>query len=253
MTFKGNDIIDRGCHVYPFTFQIPAEDLPSSFKSSSGKIVYKVEAILKRSLKVDSKAKAHFTLVHNGTIHSDLMLKAPQYGNTEKKMKLFSSGAVALDVNIERTGYHQGEGIKVVAYIQNSSSRDIKPKYHLYEKRSYFAKGRRKTRTTDILKEVGDAVPPSAGQAVTRIITIPPATHASILNCKILKREHRLRVSLDVKYASDPEIKLPIVILQASQDPDDACPQYSVLSALPPANGIAGMYPSLTDFNGSSC
>ncbi|XP_076585959.1 arrestin domain-containing protein 3-like [Chaetodon auriga] len=207
-------------------------------------------------MRADSKAKAHFTLVHNGTIDSDLMLKAPQYGNTEKKMKLFSSGAVAMDVNIERTGYHQGEGIKVVANIQNSSSRDIKPKYHLYEKRSYLAKGKRKVRTTDILKEVGDAVPPSGGQAVTRIINIPSATLPSILNCKVLKREYRLRVSLDIKYASDPEIKLPIVILQALQDPDDAYPQFSMFSgssALPPANGIAGMYPSLTDFEGSSC
>uniref|UniRef100_A0A4W6G9V2 Arrestin C-terminal-like domain-containing protein n=1 Tax=Lates calcarifer TaxID=8187 RepID=A0A4W6G9V2_LATCA len=140
---------------------------------------------------------------------------------TDKKMKLFTSGTVGMDVNIERTGFHQGEGIKVVASIQNKSSRDIKPKYCLYRKYSYFAKGKRKVETKDILKEVGEVIPPSADQTVTRIITIPPTTCASILNCNIIKAEYRLRVYLDVKYALDPEIKFPIVILPALQGPDE--------------------------------
>lgn len=91
--------------------------------------------------------------------------------------------------------FFPGEGIKVVASIHNKSSRDIKPKYCLYEKISYFAKGKRRVQTKDILKEVGDAIPPSAGQTVTRTITIPPTTCASILNCNIIKAEYRLRVS----------------------------------------------------------
>lgn len=91
-----------------------------------------------------------------------------------------------------------GEGMKVVASIQNNSSRDIKPKYCLYRKYSYFAKGKRRVETKDILKEVGEIVPPSASQTVTRIITIPPTTGVSILNCSILKAEHRLRVGVSL-------------------------------------------------------
>uniref|UniRef100_A0A8C4IWZ1 Arrestin C-terminal-like domain-containing protein n=1 Tax=Dicentrarchus labrax TaxID=13489 RepID=A0A8C4IWZ1_DICLA len=182
--------------------------------------------------------------------------------NTEKKMKLFTSGAVGMDVNINRTGFHQGEGIKVVASIHNKSSREIRPKYCLYRKYSYFAKGKRRVETKDILKEVGDAIPPSAGQTVTRIITIPPTMGMSILNCRVLKAEYRLRVYLDVKYASDPEIKFPIVILPALQEPDGedvpAYPTYGYEafaspSAPPPPYGTYGMYPSLMDFNGRKC
>lgn len=191
-----------------------------------------------------------------------------------------------------------------MASIQNRSSRDIKPKYCLYKKCSYFAKRKRKVVTKDILKEVGDAIPPSAGQTVTRIITIPPTTCASILNCNIIRAEYRLRVCislprtcqqgcmivmiradvlisppqvyLDVKYASDPEIKFPIVILPALQAPDgehlSAYPSNEALpnsdmpgrssflqnstasgpSAPPPSYGTYGMYPSLTNFNGKS-
>uniref|UniRef100_A0A671TEX9 Arrestin C-terminal-like domain-containing protein n=1 Tax=Sparus aurata TaxID=8175 RepID=A0A671TEX9_SPAAU len=139
---------------------------------------------------------------------------------TEKKLKLFSSGTVSMDANIERTGFHQGEGIKVAASINNKSSRDIKPKYLLYMKISYFAKGKRKLDCKKILKEVDDPIPPSANQAVTRVITIPPDTCVSILNCTILRVEYRLKVYLDVKYAVDPEIKFPVVILPALQGPD---------------------------------
>ncbi|XP_044053677.1 arrestin domain-containing protein 3-like isoform X2 [Siniperca chuatsi] len=253
-------------------------DLPSSFKGSWGKIVYKLEANLSRSMRVDSKAKAQFTLIHKGNLNSDPLLMTPQHGSTDKKMKLFTSGTVGMDVNIERKGFHQGEGLKIVASIQNKSSRDIKPKYCLYKKYSYFAKGKRRVETKDILKEVGDIIPPSAGQTVTRTITIPPTTCVSILNCNIIKAEYRLRVYLDVKYASDPEIKFPIVILPASQGSDwEHPPAYSSYgfeafansdmpggtgfqqnptasgpSAPPLPYGTYGMYPSLTDFHGKS-
>ncbi|XP_073321606.1 arrestin domain-containing protein 3-like [Pagrus major] len=216
---KGS-VNNKGCHVYPFTFQIPAQDLPSSFQDTYGKIVYTLEANLSRPKRADSKAKAQFTLRHNENLNSNPSLMSGQQDITEKKLKLFSSGTVSMDANIERTGFHQGEGIKVVATIYNKSSRDIKPKYLLYMKSSYFAKGKWRLDSKKILKEVGDPIPPSADQTVTRVITIPPDTCVSILNCNILKVEYRMKVYLDVKYASDPEIRFPIVILSALQGPD---------------------------------
>ncbi|XP_059192556.1 arrestin domain-containing protein 3-like [Centropristis striata] len=215
---EGNNV-EKGSHVYPFTFHIPAGNLPSSFQRQCGKIRYSLEAVLSRSMRVATKAKAIFTLTHKADLNSDPLLRTPQQSILDKKMNVFSSGTVGMDVNIQRTGFYQGEGIKVVASIQNRSSRDIRPKYCLYLKHSYFAKKKRKVKTKEILKEVGDVIPPSAGQTVTRIITIPPDTCASILNCNIIKVEYRLRVSLDVKYALDPTIKFPIVILPALQEP----------------------------------
>lgn len=93
-----------------------------------------------------------------------------------------------------------GEGIRVVASIQNKSSREIRPKYCLYMKCSYFAK-KRKLEKRDILKEVGDPIPPLTSHTATRIITIPVTTAGSILNCNILKVEYRLRVSVSITTA----------------------------------------------------
>ncbi|KAG8012097.1 Arrestin domain-containing protein 3 [Nibea albiflora] len=190
------------------------KNLPPSFNGKWGKIVYTLEANLSRSMRTDKKAKAYLTLVHNVDPRSDPVLMTPQGHVTEKKM-LFTSGRVTMDVHIERMGFHQGEGIKVVASILNRSSRDIKPKYCLYMKQSFFSKKKRKLYTKDVLKEVGDAIPPSASPTVTRILTIPPDMEPSILNCEIVRLEYRLRVYLDIKYALDPEIKFPIVILPA--------------------------------------
>ncbi|XP_053727391.1 arrestin domain-containing protein 3-like [Synchiropus splendidus] len=273
---RGNNILRAGNNVFPFTFQIPAQDLPPSFKGSCGKIKYTLKANLSRSMRTDSKAKAVLTVVHQASLNSDPILMSPQHESTSKKMKLFSSGNVSLDVKLERTGYIQGQGIMVVATIENKTSRDIRPKYCLYKKYSYFAKGNRRVETKDIVKEVGETISPLSYQTVSKVITIPPDTCVSIQNCKILKAEYRLRVYLDVKYASDPEIKFPISILPVVPTSDEMAapppaygfdafsqtnfggnvlppaPMYDSPYALPPAYTPYSTYPSLADFNEKS-
>ncbi|XP_029365739.1 arrestin domain-containing protein 3-like [Echeneis naucrates] len=231
--------------------------LPSSFKGSHGKIQYLLTAKLCRPMRSNSKVKTKFTLIHKGNPIGDRMLMVHT-----STCKCCSAS----------TGLKLGQGTKVVAFIQNKLSRDIKPKYFLYKKISYFAEKKR-VETKDILKEVGEAIPPSSSQTVTRIITIPPTTCVSILNCNIIRTQYRLRVYLDVKYATDPQIKFNIVILPALQRGEEEHPPAypgfaafymyggssfpqnqtaSVPSAPPPSYGTYGMYPPLTGFNGKS-
>ncbi|XP_015229907.1 PREDICTED: arrestin domain-containing protein 3-like [Cyprinodon variegatus] len=173
----------------------------------------------------------------------------PQHESKDKKMGLFKSGSIAMDVNLEKSGFHQGEGLKVSALIKNDSSREVKPKYCIYKKHSFFARGKRRVHTKDLIKEVGATIPPSASEKVTQVIPIPQDMEPSILNCNNIKVEHRLRVYLDVKYASDPEVKFNIFILQA--------PRVSAMATAPPAasdfgNGLFENYgnpnPPVWDF-----
>ncbi|XP_026068523.1 arrestin domain-containing protein 3-like [Carassius auratus] len=217
-----SSVVAPGRHVYPFTFQLPQQHFPPSFKGSVGKIVYALEAKLERAMRVSSKDKAEFHYVPKPDLTVPELM-APQYGTKDKQMKLFTSGSVSMRINIEKMGYYLGEGLKVLAEVQNNSSRSIKPKYCLYEKHSFFAKGKRKLHTQDLLKEEGEPIEPNSKKTVTKVLSIPPSLAISILNCKILKVEYRLRVYLDVPYASDPEIKFPVVILppQPLSDPKD--------------------------------
>lgn len=90
--------------------------------------------------------------------------------------------------------FYAGEALRVLTCIQNNSSREIKPKYCLYRKHCFFANGKRRVHTKDFLKEVGQPIPPSAHQMVTRVINIPQDIEPSIYNCGIMTAEHRLRV-----------------------------------------------------------
>ncbi|KAM8885105.1 arrestin domain-containing protein 3-like [Spinachia spinachia] len=264
-----------GCHVYPFTFQIPLQSTPSSFTGSVGKIVYSLEAKLSRSVRLPTKDSTTINFVTKDDFTSHPELMAPQHDSKDKKMKILNSGMVAMDLNLEKTGFFQGEGLKVLACIQNNSTRSIKPKFCVYRKHSFFAQGKRKCQTKDLLKEVGEPILPSATEKLTKVIPIPLDVEPSILNCSIIKAEYRLRVYLDVKYASDPEIKFNIVILPAQQAPallgphptasdfgyepfgDTNPPAWGFVPPQPPANPgpldppppyeAHGMYPPLPD------
>ncbi|XP_077572221.1 arrestin domain-containing protein 3-like isoform X2 [Stigmatopora nigra] len=212
----GKDLLYPGCHEFPFNFQFPLQEMPSSFTGSVGKVVYLLETKLSRSMRLSTKDTTKIPFVTKPCdMSEDLMI--PQHNSKNKKMHMFNSGTVAMDVKIEKSGFFPGEGLKISAYIQNNSSRQIKPKYCIYRKHSFFARGKRRLDTKDLLKEVGEPIPPSASVTVNRVITIPPDMEPSILNCEILKVEYRLRVYLDIKYDSDPQIKFPITILQVNQ------------------------------------
>lgn len=89
-----------------------------------------------------------------------------------------------------------GEALRVTLEITNRSSRSVKPKFTLYEKQSFFAQGRRKVHTRDILKDKAEAVESSKKETVTQVINLPMELPSSILNCSIIKLEYRLKVNI---------------------------------------------------------
>uniref|UniRef100_A0A3B4UVK1 Arrestin C-terminal-like domain-containing protein n=1 Tax=Seriola dumerili TaxID=41447 RepID=A0A3B4UVK1_SERDU len=180
------------------------KDVPCSFTGSNGKIVYLLEAKVSRSTWFTSKDSTKINVVSKADL-------TPQHKSMEKKFNLFTSGAVTMTADIEKTGFFQGEGLKVVVRIINKSSREIKPKYCVYRKHSFFANGERRLETKDILKDVGTAIAPSASKKVTRVITIPHDMEPSILNCNIIKVEYRLRVSSSVTRRLATQVCVPVL------------------------------------------
>lgn len=88
-----------------------------------------------------------------------------------------------------------GEALRVRLEIENLSSRSVKPKFVLDEKKSYFGINRSKIQKHEILKEKTDAVESFSGKkTVIKEIAIPRELSPSILNCSIIKLEYRLKV-----------------------------------------------------------
>uniref|UniRef100_A0A3P9IPA7 Zgc:110626 n=1 Tax=Oryzias latipes TaxID=8090 RepID=A0A3P9IPA7_ORYLA len=227
-------VLAPGVHVYPFCFQIPLQGIPSSFKGSDGKIVFSLEAELSRSMRINKKSSTTINFVAKPDPNTLPGLMTPVRNSKDKKMNVFTSGSVAMEVNLEKSGFFQGEGIKVVSSIQNNSSREVKPKYCLYRKHSFYAQGNKRYHTKDLVKEVGASIPKKTSETVKQVITIPHDAEPSILNCSIIKAVYRLKVYLDIKFASDPAIKFDIVILRASQGSAGLPPSYSAAAGLGP-------------------
>ncbi|XP_061673720.1 arrestin domain-containing protein 3-like [Syngnathoides biaculeatus] len=212
----GSESVAKGRHVYPFCFTVPNRKMPSSFKSSTGKIVHKLKAELKQSMRLTKTAKVHFTFVSKADMDIPGLME-PQHEIIDKK--LIGSGIIAMDVYTKRMGYQQGEDLRIKVDVHNRSSRTLKPKFVLYEKRSYFAQCNRKVSTKKILKEKCEMIEAQSKETMESVIAIPRNLPSSILNSAIIRLEYRLKIFLDIKYEIDPQIKLPIVVLPAFEVP----------------------------------
>ncbi|KAM3610750.1 uncharacterized protein V6R79_008458 [Siganus canaliculatus] len=246
-----SSVVAPGCHVYPVRFQIPWQNLPASYNGTAATVQYKLEAKLSRSMKRDKKHETEITFVPRQHLTNNFQLMMPQHMTVNKNLNLFNSGEISMDVKLEKSGFFQGERLKVVAYIVNNSSREITPQYHLIRKEICFAEQSRNVETKKVLKEVGEPIPLSTRQNITKVITIPQDV-VSILNCSNVRVEYILRVFLDIKFASNPEILFPVVILLAPPVRAVAPPRGvsgfgAFGSTSPPTRGLVPSAPQLDD------
>ncbi|XP_018608565.2 arrestin domain-containing protein 3-like isoform X1 [Scleropages formosus] len=210
-----NDIVlAPGNHVYQFAFQIPQGSLPSTFKGAHGSIQYKVEAKLSRSWRVPSRAKSPFTFQSKVDLCVQ-QLMSPQHETIRKKYNFLTSGIVNMNVNLDKSSYRQGDGLKVTVEVDNGTSREIAPKFCVTQKQNFYANGRRNLYMKKVVKAVGKPIPGKSQQMLVQVLDLPRDLSVSILNCKILKVEYKLRVYLNIPYAKDPELKIPFVVLPA--------------------------------------
>uniref|UniRef100_A0A3B1JJW0 Arrestin C-terminal-like domain-containing protein n=1 Tax=Astyanax mexicanus TaxID=7994 RepID=A0A3B1JJW0_ASTMX len=204
-----SNVVRPGRHVYPFSFQLPHGNMPPSFKGFYGSIKYTLEVSLDRSWKMARTATAEINFLPKFAAGGPLL--NPQSGGIDKKMTLFTSGSASLNATIDRMGYVLGDTIKVSTNINNSSSRELKLKYSLEQRQTFLAQGRSKHSSKTIFKVVGDPIPTGTKQVVNTDLKLPANMELTI-NCGIIKLEYVLKVYLDVPYASDPEIKFPVII-----------------------------------------
>lgn len=106
--------------------------------------------------------------------------------------------------------YFAGEALKVTVDINNHSTRSVKPKFTLYEKSSFSAKGLRKVNHNEVLKEKVEAVASSSRVNVTKVIPLPRDLPPSILNCSIIKLEYMLEVNF---FCGQKTAVLPFLLL----------------------------------------
>ncbi|XP_032372549.1 arrestin domain-containing protein 3 [Etheostoma spectabile] len=235
-------LVPQGTHVYKFSFTIPPGSSPSSFKGSHGKIVYKLEAKLSRSWRINRTVETdiHFVSKAFPNLNS---LMSRQVGSTKKDMGLFSKGHAHMDVILDKKAYAQGETMVIMAKIDNSSSSEMIPKFSLIKDVVYRANGHTNHESNVIHKVVDNCIKSRTQRDVRCAIKIPCDLMPTIQNCDIISVEYHLKAYLDISFAFDPEVIFPVVIIPQDLTPG---PQPGGTMGPYPAGAIGG--PSMNDF-----
>ncbi|XP_019956390.2 arrestin domain-containing protein 3-like [Paralichthys olivaceus] len=241
----GSEIIGPGRNVYPFTFTIPDRDMPSSCEGKWGKIAYSLRAQLTQSIWLVHKTKMEFPFLTKSEFpfasKSEMLIIGLKEQQSATMISFYGSGKVTVNVTSEKMGVKQGEAMGVSVEVLNDSARTVTPKFYLCEKQTFVARSKRTVHTNDVLFGTGDSVMAETSHVVTKVLSIPPQTPPTFFNCCMMKLEYRLKVTLDVPLARDPEIKLPLVILQGSLKPHQQKPKRSIwFRKLPGLKGCLG-------------
>ncbi|XP_056149977.1 arrestin domain-containing protein 3-like [Lampris incognitus] len=208
-------VLPRGRHQYKFSLQIPMGNMPSSFRGAYGKIVYKLVATLSRSWKLNREDEKELNFVSKSI--SDIgSLMSRQVRSTNKEMGLFSSGTVHMDVTVDKTAYAPGETIALAVKVKNSSSKDMTPKFILKKKVVYRASGSKKYHEDVVCRMVGDLIKSGEEETINCGMKIAADQGLTVHNSGIISVEYQLKVYLDISFASDPEVRFPLVIVPAS-------------------------------------
>ncbi|KAM9858640.1 uncharacterized protein ACBR49_020626 [Aulostomus maculatus] len=233
---KGN-VLPQGMHRFKFMLKIPDGDMPSSFQGMHGKIQYLVEVKLSRNWRWPSSAEAELKFVSRSLAQLGATT-CPQAGSVTK-------GEVLMSATVNKKVCSPGDTLSVVADINNSSSKKMKPKFSLQQTVVYRATTSRKTSKQKLCKMIGDTIEPNSRETVSCQLQIPEHTHYTLLNCEILSVEYTLKVYLDISFAFDPEVLFPVVIR-----PPHFASQWNSDFQGPPAGAMGA--PSYNDFSSSA-
>ncbi|CAB1446967.1 unnamed protein product [Pleuronectes platessa] len=207
-------------------------DMPSSYEGKWGKITYSLRAQLTQSIWLVHKTKMEFPFLTKSEFpfasRSETMIIGLKEQQSATTISFYGLGKVTMNVISEKMGVKQGEAMGVSVEVLNDSARTVTPKFYLCEKQTFVAQSKRTVHTDDVLFGTGDSVPAQTSRVVTKVLSIPPQTHPTFLNCCLMKLEYRIKVTLDVPLARDPEIKLPLVVLQGSPKPHQQKPKRSI-------------------------
>lgn len=210
---------DAGFHSFGFTNALPA-NLPSSYDSKHGKIVYKIEALFIRPWKLSLlKAKTNLKVVTNVDLNLDPALRMPFYTELSKRLRcwLITSKTMRIKAGIPYSGFIPGHQVKIIFDISNKSNLDIiKMTINLVQITKLTSqKPREKSKSyrNTILESSALGTSKRSNHQFDCDITIPtnlvPVKHSSIMN---VSYEIEIIAKTSSLTHKNPKLKIPIEI-----------------------------------------
>ena len=207
-----------GKHEFPFKFQLPPDQtLPTSFEGNNGYIRYSLIARIDRTkIDQDHDFAAKVITVGEAVDINTAELASPRSNAKEKTLCCLccASGPISLSVKTDRGGYCPGESIAISTEVENHSNRRINcVRATLKQKVAYDAIGDRRTNDKIIQRIESGGIQPNGSSNWSNELLPIPATVPTINSCRILNLSYVLTVTLDIPWAIDLNVDMPITIV----------------------------------------
>ncbi|XP_028313559.1 arrestin domain-containing protein 3-like [Gouania willdenowi] len=234
--------LPKGPHNFKFKLQIPNGDWPSSFHGIHGRIFYALVAKITRGWHLPSSVQKEINF-------QTKIFPFPSQissGSVSKVTGTFSKGEIQMHASLDRQVCSPGDTLTAVAKIRNGSSKPVKPKFALEQKTLYQVRVNRNFCYKTHFKMVGDPIAPNSEGTATCQVQVPTDVGHSFQNCDVVSVEYYLKAYVDVKFALDPEVQLPLVIVPSTAINTKCNEPYTPAgpsdSDFPPSNLPAGAY-----------
>ncbi|KRT84812.1 hypothetical protein AMK59_693 [Oryctes borbonicus] len=210
--------LPEGDHDYKFQYDLPTR-LPSTFKGRYGSVKYTVKAVLDIPFGFDDEEETVLDITSPVNSRDLPYLEKPDHRKAHKNLCCFGchTGAINLEMHLEKTGYAYGEGIPIKLDLENGSSSKItEVKCKLKEIITYHSQyPRHQVKDEEMLlceKQLRGVAEQSA-EVYEEILTIPDKNGLNFDNCRYLEVQYVLQIFVNISGChSNMEIQIPLTL-----------------------------------------
>jgi len=207
--------ITDGDYSIPFSFQLQASSLPTSFEGKYGYVRYNIEAVISDlELAENSKTSTSFKISSPALATVD-QLKPAISGSEKKKissLKCWTKEFIKLKANLENTGQQIGSTAQIKCTVENKSGKTAKPRAILKQTITYKSRDKEKVEETDISSVEGSAIEPRKTVSEDLLLPIPESVPVLHNQCPLISIKHSIAFQLDIPATVDINMRVPIII-----------------------------------------
>ncbi len=205
------EVLKAGSHSYPFSFELP-QSLPGDYESPGGSAIrYELSAYLDIPLRVDISATKRLTVYEP----TDAEASKPSAADNQKSFLFESDAPLELGVALDRSDFFPGDAAHCRLTITNPSSKSIDAiGVFVRQIEDLAAEDLPHINHYDIpVAEIADPKVPR-GETVTLDVDfeLPKHPYATVSQGTLVKVRYELLVNLNIPWARDLEVGVPIVL-----------------------------------------
>lgn len=212
-------ILEPGSYRYPFSFSLP-DHLPGDYDDgeSRSKIGYLVTGYLDIPLKIDVAQTIPLTVYEEYDKRAEETVSA----SNDKTFVFESAAAFKAKATLDKNAYYPGETVNCRLRVENLSKKDVHAvEISLQKIEALRAQDSSTIKMERVHTEEYDNSRVQAGQTkeLELQFPIPHNLYPTIMSSKLVQVEYRVVITLDIPWAIDHDIEVPILLLEEAGRP----------------------------------